>query len=157
VVKKSAPAIAPQCARRNICHDVGRCGTGGRPWAFKIRAIVDRRFHRLRQPKVQDLDLAVARHRNICWLEIAMDDAFLVGRFESLRDLSRNRERFIDGDLSSRDSAVQALAVHQFEHEELLTVGLVQTVDRANMRVIERGQDLRFTAKPRDSFEIVGE
>jgi hypothetical protein len=42
VVKTSAPAIAPPCARRNVCHDVGRSGTGGIPWAFRIRAIVDR-------------------------------------------------------------------------------------------------------------------
>jgi hypothetical protein len=35
-------AMVPQCARRNVCHDVGRCGAGGSPWAFKIRAIVDR-------------------------------------------------------------------------------------------------------------------
>ena len=34
--------MAPQCARRNVCHDVGRSGTGGRPCAFKIRAMVDR-------------------------------------------------------------------------------------------------------------------
>ena len=27
----SAPTIAPQCARRNVCHDVGRSGTGGTP------------------------------------------------------------------------------------------------------------------------------
>src|SRR4030095_15377644 len=42
VVKKSAPAMTPQCAFRNVCHDVGRCGTGGNPCAFKTRAIVDR-------------------------------------------------------------------------------------------------------------------
>jgi hypothetical protein len=42
VVKKSAPAMAPQCARRNVCHDVGRSGTGGMPCALRIRAIVDR-------------------------------------------------------------------------------------------------------------------
>jgi hypothetical protein len=42
VVKKSAPAIAPQCARRNVCHDVGRFGAGSKPRAFKIRAIVER-------------------------------------------------------------------------------------------------------------------
>ena len=28
VVKKSAPAMLPQCAFRNVCHEVGRCGTG---------------------------------------------------------------------------------------------------------------------------------
>ena len=35
VVKESAPAIAPQWARRNICHEVGRSGAGGKLWAFK--------------------------------------------------------------------------------------------------------------------------
>jgi hypothetical protein len=42
VVKKSAPAIAPQCARRNVCHDVGRSGTGGSPFRLSIRAVVER-------------------------------------------------------------------------------------------------------------------
>ena len=42
VVKKSAAAISPQCARRNVCHEVGRSGTGGIPVARRIRAIVDR-------------------------------------------------------------------------------------------------------------------
>jgi hypothetical protein len=32
----------PQCARKNVCQDVGRSGTGGMPAAFKIRAIVER-------------------------------------------------------------------------------------------------------------------
>lgn len=41
-VKKSAPALALQCARRNVCHDVDRSGTGGVPCAFRIRAIIDR-------------------------------------------------------------------------------------------------------------------
>jgi hypothetical protein len=42
VVKKSAPAISPQCARRNVCHDVERSGTGEMPRDRRIRAIVDR-------------------------------------------------------------------------------------------------------------------
>jgi hypothetical protein len=41
-VKKSAPAIAPQCVLRNVGQEVGRCGTGGTPAAFKIRRIVER-------------------------------------------------------------------------------------------------------------------
>jgi hypothetical protein len=41
-VKKSAPAMVPQCAHRNVCHDVGRLGSGEFPCALRIRAIVDR-------------------------------------------------------------------------------------------------------------------
>jgi hypothetical protein len=40
VVKKSAPTIA--WARRKVCHEVGRSGTGGRPFVFRMRAIVER-------------------------------------------------------------------------------------------------------------------
>jgi hypothetical protein len=42
VVKKSAAATAFQCARRNVCHDVGRAGTGDTPCVLSIRAIVER-------------------------------------------------------------------------------------------------------------------
>jgi hypothetical protein len=35
-------AIAAQCARKSVCHEVGRSGTGGIPCAFRTQAIVDR-------------------------------------------------------------------------------------------------------------------
>jgi hypothetical protein len=35
-VKKSGAAITPQCALRNVCHEVGRCGTGGGPAALRM-------------------------------------------------------------------------------------------------------------------------
>src|SRR4030095_7828372 len=38
VVKKSAPAIAPQCAFKNVCHEVGRWGAGGSAPAFQTCA-----------------------------------------------------------------------------------------------------------------------
>jgi hypothetical protein len=41
-VRIAVGRFAPQCARRNVCHEVGRSGTGRRPCAFRIRAIVDR-------------------------------------------------------------------------------------------------------------------
>ena len=30
--------MTPQWAFRNVCHEVGRCGTGGTPAAFRIAA-----------------------------------------------------------------------------------------------------------------------
>ena len=57
----------------------------------------------------------------------------------------------------SCDAPIQALAVHEFQHEKLLTVGFVQPVDRADVRMIERGQDLRFTTEAGDALGIVGE
>src|SRR5205809_7935460 len=35
-------SISPQCARRNVCHDVERSGTGEIPYVRRIRGIVER-------------------------------------------------------------------------------------------------------------------
>ena len=54
-MKKSAPAIAPQCARRNVRHDARCSGTGGMPCAFRIRAIVER--WGIEFPAIPELDI----------------------------------------------------------------------------------------------------
>jgi hypothetical protein len=41
-VKKSAPAMAPQCARRNVRQEDGRSGAGGIPLTLSTLAIVPR-------------------------------------------------------------------------------------------------------------------
>ena len=38
----AATRAGAQEALRKVCHEVGRSGTGGRPWVFRIRAIVER-------------------------------------------------------------------------------------------------------------------
>ena len=40
VVKKSMPATSPQCARKNVRHEVGRSGAGRIPWSFSTWPIV---------------------------------------------------------------------------------------------------------------------
>src|SRR4030095_12111722 len=40
VVKKSAPAISPQWACRNVRQEVGRSGAGRSPWALSTLATV---------------------------------------------------------------------------------------------------------------------
>jgi hypothetical protein len=54
-----------------------------------------------------------------------MDDALVVSGFEGLCDLLGDAERFVNRDWSARNAFIEALAVHEFEHEELRTVGFV--------------------------------
>ena len=51
---------------------------------------------RLGEAEVQDLDLAVRRHLDVGGLEVAVDDALLVGFLQGLRDLPRDRQRLLD-------------------------------------------------------------
>ena len=57
-----------------------------------------RRLHRLRQAEVQHLHRAVRSHLDVRRLQVAMDDALLVRRFERLGDLLRDGQRLVDRD-----------------------------------------------------------
>jgi hypothetical protein len=53
---------------------------------------------RLRQPEVEDFDDALRRDLDIRRLEIAVNDSFVVRRFECLGDLPRDRQGIDDRD-----------------------------------------------------------
>ena len=74
-----------------------------------------------------------------------MNDPFLVRRLERLGDLPRNREG-----LGHRQTpALQALGeggpLDQLEHQRRQAIDFFQSVDRANVRMIERGKEAGFT------------
>ena len=78
-MKKSAPAIAPQCERKNVCPEVGRSGTGEILCVRRIRTIVERptwcpRFVSARWIRVQHVGLSSAiRHLPISAIQPAGD------------------------------------------------------------------------------------
>ena len=62
-----------------------------------------RSWSALCESEVEHLHRAVGAHLDVRGLEIAMDDALLVRRFERFRDLSRDRQRLVDRDRSACD------------------------------------------------------
>ncbi len=56
-----------------------------------------RRFGQPRQAEVHDGDLAVLGDQNVGGLDVAVNDAFLVGGLQALRDLPADFERILDG------------------------------------------------------------
>src|SRR5213593_990799 len=48
----------------------------------------------------------------------------------------------------------QRLPLHQLEDEELRALGFFESVDRGDMRMIERGQQLRLALESSDPFRI---
>jgi hypothetical protein len=80
-----------------------------------------------------------------------------VGGFKRLGDLFRDSERLHDRNLSSGDPLVQALALNEFEHEKLGVVGFNEVVNLSDVRMIERGENLRLASEASDSVRIVGD
>jgi hypothetical protein len=72
-------------------------------------------FEGLGQAEIEDLDLAVGCQLDVGGLEVAVDDALLVGFFEGLGDLFRDPRGFIDGNRAAPLSFREIFAADQFQ------------------------------------------
>src|SRR5215472_11983900 len=86
-----------------------------------------------------------------------MDDSVLVRGFDRLGDLLRDWERLVERDRAFRDSICKRWAFDKLQHERMRAAGILEAVDRGDMRVIERSEHLRFTPEPRDPVAVDGE
>ena len=86
-------------------------------------------------------------------VQIAMDDALFVCSFESMRDLLRDRERFVNGQ-RSMEPLRKRVAIHQFHDERWRAVGLFEAMNVRDVWMVERRKDLRFAAESCDPFRV---
>jgi hypothetical protein len=86
-----------------------------------------------------------------------MNDPLLMRGFEGIRDLSRDGKRLVEWQRAALQPMRERFAVNEFEDEELFAVGFVLTVDRADVRMIQRGEYPGFTAEPCKAFRIFRE
>jgi hypothetical protein len=129
--------------------------------AFSARSwrdgdVAGNRGHRFREAKVEHLDGTCAGHLDIGWLEIAMDDAFLVRGLERLGDLPRDLERLGERQWSTRETIRQRGAIDELHHDRVQPLCDFETVNRGDMRMVQRGKQASLPSQPRDALGIVG-
>ena len=92
-----------------------------------------------------------------------MDDAPLMCSIKRIRDLLRDREGLGNRQAAEalvtarRDSRRERVAFDQFQHERADAVRFFQTIDRPDVRVIQRREDLRLPLESSEAFRIAGE
>jgi hypothetical protein len=86
-----------------------------------------------------------------------MNDALTVGSFKRFGDLFGDDKRLIHRDGTTRHPLVEAFTIDEFKDEELLAVRFLQPVDRADVRMIERSEDLRLTTEAHQTLGLVCE
>ena len=111
----------------------------------------------LRQAEVQDLDRPIGADLHVGRLQIAVDDALLVRRFERLGDLPRDGQRLVEGDGALRDAIRKRRPFDEFEHERLRAVRVFETVDRRDVRMVQRGKDFGLTLEASEAIRVSGE
>ncbi len=86
-----------------------------------------------------------------------MHDAALVRVLEPRRDLSGDRQRLVHRQSAPREPQREVLALDELEREREDSVRLFEPVDRADPRMVERGEDLRLAAEPGQALRLVGD
>jgi hypothetical protein len=107
-----------------------------------------------RESEIEDLDRAIRSELDIRGLQIAMDNAPLVRRFERFGDLLRDWQHLIDGDRAARDPLGKVFALDQLHDQRRDAVGLFDPVDRRDVRMIQRREEFRFALKARQPVRI---
>ena len=113
-------------------------------WDGSRRSI---RFHHLGQPEVEHFNDAVRADLDVGGLQIPMHDAALVRRFECVGDLARNRQRFVERHAAARDP-IGERRTSTNSSTRACTAGLrgfFEPVNRRDVRMVQSGQDVRFT------------
>jgi hypothetical protein len=86
-----------------------------------------------------------------------MDDALLVRGFDGVGDLSGDGDGVIDGNRSGGDPLRQVRAIDELHDQGLDRRTVLETVNLRDVRMIERGQRLRFAREAGESIVIGGE
>jgi hypothetical protein len=85
-----------------------------------------------------------------------MDDTLLMRGFERLRDLQSNSQRLFDWNRTAADPVGEGVAFDQFEHQEASLPDLLETVDRPDIRVIQRSEQPGLALEPGQSISVRG-
>ena len=83
-----------------------------------------------------------------------MDDAFVVRGRQGVGHLARNDQRLVERHLALRDSLRQRRTVDQLHDEKLRRLRALQAVERRDVRMIERGEELSFALEAGKPFGI---
>ena len=114
--------------------------------------IGSRGIREFRQPEIEHLDDAVRRDLHVRRLQVAMDDALLVRRFERVDHLACNakrRDKRKPGPLLR-----ERLAFDELEDQKSCGAGFLEAVDDRDIGVIQRRKDLGLALKARQSVWI---
>jgi hypothetical protein len=140
-----------QCRAR--ARELVRLHRGGR-----LGVLAPRRPHPfdLRKAEVEHLGLAARRDEDVGGLEVAVHDPFRVRRLQRVRDLDPDVEQRTDLAGTPPDPVREGFSLEQLHRDEVLPLVLVDLVDRADPRVIERGRGPGLALETLERGRVLG-
>ena len=119
------------------------------------RCIVGRRtFLELRQPEVGQLRVAALRDQDVLWLDVAVQNARLMGRGQRVGDIYQQLDGLAPLALRSSRPLSQRAAIDELGDQILAALELARIVHGDDVRVIERRSRLGFTLEAAASGRV---
>ncbi len=84
-----------------------------------------------------------------------MRDARAMRRIQRARDFRRGPQQLGERQRSARETPLQRFSLNVFHDEEVAAVLVPDVVDRADMRMVERGDGTRFALEAKPVLWIV--
>ena len=126
-----------------------RLGDGGR-----VRQVVAwARRRELREPEVEHLEPALARHHDVAGLQVAVDNALVVRGRERVGERDREVQQPGERQSARRHERGERLALDQLHGEEADAAGFLDRVERHDVPVVQRGDGPRLAL---EALEQVG-
>jgi hypothetical protein len=94
----------------------------------------------LGQSEIENLRLTSVGDEDIRRLDVPMDDSLRVCRIQGVGDLDAQIEHHLDLQRLARDPMPQRLPFQQFHGDEPSSIGFVNFVDGADVRMVQRGR-----------------
>ena len=109
-----------------------------------------------RQPKIQNLGVPALGYKNVCRLDVAVNDPSGVSRVQCVGDLDGEREKDFHFQRTPRDAVLQGHTVQKLHGDERMTIVLADFVNRADVGMVEGGSGTSFAAETLQSLRVLG-
>src|ERR1041385_8867015 len=86
-----------------------------------------------------------------------MRDSLFMRRFQRFAYAATDVQRVLEPDRSMRDPLRERLAIYKLQHQETRALRFLQTMNRGNAGIIERGKHFSFALKSGDSVRTAAE
>src|SRR5271157_2587588 len=101
----------------------------------------------LRQAEVENLGVSALGYENIGGLDVAMNDARLMGGVQRIGDVNSQRQQQFRFQRTAADAMLQRHSIEKFHGNERSTVLLVNVVDSADVGMVQRRGGASFAAE----------
>ena len=98
--------------------------------------------------------MCAARDKNICRLDIPVDNSTCMRRVERIRNLDGERQQGLHLHRLIADQMLERCSIQKFHDDEGFAVLLADVINRADIRMIQSGSSLRLALKTSQGLGI---